>query len=172
MDLGRRCSVQMRCFACGRFGPGRITTRSTRYSGTGSISQRVLPRARARRACGVGEQHAIIIMLRLVTLLATVGIAAGFTALYRRRLHRSAPRKDRARQRRVTVLVRPSAARAHWKEARAAISSRLHVASAENDASSMGVLVHGCHLEADSWEDIVWGCAMPTPQRNAAPHEY
>ena len=107
-------------------------------------------------------------MLRLVTLLATVGIAAGFTALYRRRLHRPAPRKDRSRQRRVTVLVRPSAARAHWKEARAAISARHHVASAESDASLMGILVHGCHLEADSWEDIVWG--VPPHQLGRLPH--
>jgi len=42
------------------------------------------------------------------------------------------------------------------------------IAAIESDEASVGLIVHGCHLEADAWDDIVWGC--PPDQLGRLPH--
>ena len=48
-------------------------------------------------------------------------------------------------------------------------SPRQQVAAEEGDIDSwMGILVHGCHLQAEAWEEIVWG--VPPDQLGRLPH--
>ena len=41
-------------------------------------------------------------------------------------------------------------------------------AMAAGDKDRLGILVHGCHLMADGWEDIVWG--RPPEELGRLPH--
>ena len=132
----------------------------------------------SRAVADMPGQH----MLRLVALLTSVS-ATFAMAIYRRRLHRAldaaaaaqAALLDPSRcqtpvlRKRGTVLVRPTSSKANWTAAaRITAPPQLSVAAAEDDASAMGILVHGCHLEAESWDDIVWG--LPPNQLGRLPH--
>lgn len=108
-------------------------------------------------------------MLRLFAIITGCGMAAGFMEFYWRRLQSVLQVQHK---RRLTVLVRPSSSGARWKKAgktARALPAKLKIAAAEqSDLNAMGILVHGCHLEAESWEDIVWG--VPPTQLGRLPH--
>jgi hypothetical protein len=114
-------------------------------------------------------------MLRLALLTTFLTAAATFVAYRRRRLPLSAITSPSApppllskgsRRQSGLVLVRPKSA--DRSLSREASLTKIAAALGPEEPAAMGIVVHGCHLQADSWEDIVWG--IPPHQLGRLPH--